>query len=539
MILSLNRRRKEFAMRYPPILVSLLMASLHAVGTAQVASQQTTNLEPLHLTKVSHQSTVDDVLLDFSFNSDVSQRLAEFTCECTRMQARGGDVSPLAPRVVAGETPTTVRVRIAKADIVSTNVLECTLSQTSPGGHQQNVLTAGIDLTLRRELAQTKTELFRCSSGLAIAQKPVLREVIAFPEHAVIRLLGNPSGRYRVQAKAEGEEPRISNPSVPGSPTHEVKLGPLTPGKTYDLEYWQLSDKDKAIARTTEKSPGGLKTPKAAAEVTFSNQHVKAVEAGIIVEAATNVPALVSVDTREYNPATGTAGAVVPGKEFLRDEYGRPPADALQISFRVPLRLQAGQMYQYRLRAINADGVESPPTQWDAQDAVKGLPVLDFTSPIEVAVTPVGFVVTWTANDPEYEAVLTVDDGDESVDVKRKSPGPEVSLALGTVATSDFLKAMIAPRNDKIRPKLIVEMHKTVATLTGQETRSVRREMRIALPQEKAETRTLLDTLALSPTEKAKLIAVAEKTINTKAKGLKFNWNQVFGVALRLLLGGT
>jgi hypothetical protein len=190
---------------------------------------------------------------------------------------------------------------------------------------------------------------------------------------------------------------------------------------------------------------------------------------------------------------------------------------------------------------VNADGVETS-SQWEDYAAVKTLPLLDFTSPVEIAITPVGFVVTWSASMEPDEAVLTVDYGSNSVDSRKSAPGIDVSMALGTAATKDFLAAM-SPKattsSDKTpKPKLIVEIRKKITTTSGSETRTAKREFRIALLQEKEETKAALTALALAPEEKTKLIGVAEKAVSGR-RGTKFNWGQVFSAALKIFLAGT
>lgn len=538
-----------------------IMAVAVSVLTAAVAFAQTETPAPsadhLRLSKVAQIPSTKDVVLEFTFDSDVSQRLSELTCGCSRKQADGAATTPLAPDVKAAGTPTMVTVTLPASDLTNTVSLECVLAQTPAGGAKRTLMTTGVDLALRRELATKTTDLetattnlSRWVSGVASAEKPMLGDVVEFPKRAIVKLTNaNPCGRYQVKAQASGETVRISKPSKPGSDTHTLELTDLTPGKVYDIEFYQLDKDDQPIPSTKGMKTAGVNTPNAADKVAFTSQNATAVEGGMILQVTTSAPSVLVVDTREYDVKTGTGLTPKLGTPWEKDSYGRPVAKNLGTSFKVAITLEPGRSYQYRLHAFNADGVEQP-TEWSS--ATTTLPLFDFTQPVEIAVTPVGFVVSWESSvEPDSaDIILDYEDRDD-LTATRDKPGAKVSMALGPSKSQEFLQTMIASRQEPKAgsttkppkpPKLVVQLVKMVATPTGTVKKTATRELRILLPQEKEETKAVMASLALKDDEKQKLLDAVTKTIEGtgrfKSGGTKFNWAGVFNVALKFLAGG-
>ena len=543
--------------RIVAVAVTILTA---AVAMAQNEGAATSS--ELRLMKVEQVTTSKDVSFAFTFDTDISKRLAEFKCECSRRAADASETLPVNPPVKGGESPTAARVTVPEKDLKEMVAVECTLTHAAPGGVARTVITTTADLALRRDFVAKVTELENVSARLARyeqgvvgAQPPAWVDVTTSPKRAVVRLTGNPCAKYELKASATNEVARTSR-SSPGSSTHILEVTDLTAGKSYDLEFYQLDANDRPINSTRVSRAAGIVTPSEANKVAVTEQLPSAVEGGVVIQGKTNVPAVVVVDVREYDKDTGKHGTekLAPAWPQSGGINDRPAAKDLQPTFRVTAPADPGKFYQYRLRALNADGIETT-TDWGDREAVSVPAAFGFTQPVEVAVTPVGFIFSWESSVPPDEVSIMVDYDDRADLISRKEkPGTKTfSMALDPAQTAEFLKTMTASKQVPAAagaapapkpPKLVVYMRKEVPTLAGTAIRTAKQELRILLPQDKAETKTVMANLALTDGDKQKLVAVAEKTIEGGGRnpfasgGTKFNWNTVFNVALKLLVAG-
>lgn len=537
-------------------------AGIFIASVASAQNQDAVASGDPRLTKVEQVTSSKDVTFEFIFDADISKRFAEFKCECPRRPADGSKALPVNPPVTAGESPTAISVTVPERDLKDMVAVECTLTHTAPGGVGRTLMTSSADLALRRdviaksgELENVSARLAKYESGVFGAQPPAWLDAVTSPKRALVRVTGNPCAKYELKASAKNEVPRTSR-SSPGSSTHTFEVIDLTSGKSYDLEFYQLDSNNQPIPATRVSRAGGIVTPAEANKVAFTEQLPSAVEGGLVIKGKTNIPAVVVIDVREYDKDTGKAGAeklasAWPQSAGIND---RPAAKDLLPAFTVTAAADAGKAYQYRLRALNADGVETQ-TDWSDQAAVTVPPAFGFTQPVEIAVTPIGFVFSWEASAVPDEVTVTIDYEDRNdLIIRKEKPGTKtLSMALDPSQTTQFLRTMTASKQVPASvaatpapkpPKLVISMTKDVSTLGGMATRSTKQELRILLPQDKAETKTVMANLALTDGDKQKLIMVAEQTIDSGGRnpfssgGTTFNWKAVFNVALRFLAAG-
>ena len=518
--------------------LSALLAGAFVVLAAHMSAQDTpaTTASP-RLAKIATRSESGTILLDYIFDSDPSTKTSSLELRCVR-QRKNQDVGsgPLTPNRLETKSGTTVTYKVVASDLDDVDALDCTLFDSSSPSGRTAVISSRLDLADRLErlhltadMSRNEAELDRCRAGVGGSPTaPIWRDPALLPDITHLRF--ETAGCAQIQARIWNDTgyDKTSAPTRLGT-THDIPFKTVPPG-LYNVQAWFVNPATREkVPNTLFARDDAFKARERADDIAFTKIEPRVIESGIRFLINTNVPALAGVEIREYDQEKGVAGkAATPDMIFAKDDNNMP-RNAVETSFSIPVILPPGT-YQYRVRAVNADGKEGA-TKWDERPAVTVPKPFGFASALQIAVTPVGIIMGWSATDKPDEVSLAIKDTSGVSTTTIKPSTKDISIGLGPDASTAYLQRVSKGET----PILVAAMKRTVETARGMETREASHEVLVKLTTTPEQARaTVASATFMSDDDKNKLVQIASDAVAGRRP--KFNWKDVFQNAVQLLV---
>lgn len=472
-------------MRYV-YLIALFLTTAPALGEVEV-----THLKP----KIDE----NEIIISLDFGSDVSALRAGAVLMCDQYAADKKVNLQLRAEAEGGGAPTEIVFKMPTDSAQRSDFLVCSASSTASEFRTTPQLT--LDVSSARKLAEAERKLHARDDDAAKRYAPprrvFFRRVERMPGKLIV-YFGTPSfGSVQARIKGGQEKP----PSTP-STEHRFEFDNLVPS-TYEIEAWVVdaTNREVSSSRTDMDDQGKLLrfvVPENPGKVGLSDINVNRKSDSAIFTFNTDDDASVRVTARKViDRTTGKYGRDLTADEALAEG---------KRSFRLMLNpLEADSEYDYSVTTINPYGEQGT----SGVRSFKTLPRFAFKSPVEISLTPVGFIVGFETTDVPDAAGLRVKGKNFS---RENSPdvisGNVVKLSLSVEDTKTFLKA-----GDN-QPTLEIYAKK------GEEQEIVQ-NMKIAFEQLESTKRKIRE-LSISDPEREALIKAIEEVSKKK-------WGETWG----------
>jgi hypothetical protein len=371
------------------------------------------------------------------------------------------------------------------------------------------------------------------------------RVVASFPDHVVLYFTTPTAGRIRVHVpRGDGVVPFESDSL---GTEHYVTVDKLKPDTSYSAEAWALTatKAEKPATRITKANHDSkmqFTTEPAAEAPTFNTASAKSEANDIVVtydldqEAA--VEATLEQELRDSNGNTvyRTAGATT--KKIVRDRFDRvttseSPAIVQTIRFG---SLTPDAVYRVTVRAANRYNQTREKKIGNIR-AGNPLPTLDFGSTVDISITPLGYLLTWTATvDPDAEPAVLGPLDQPNAGLKISFPSHPEASAVTVPAGRDMNRkftAMLDTKslNEVLERAAVLKETPLLTVYMKKEKATVSRSMRVRF---ETPSKQQVQALGLSDPAKDVLKTKLDELV-TKRK-INIDWKKLASEGFKVLV---